>query len=123
MRKIFGLIILLTGLFMVYFLSTPQRISGKPIPPLGKLLNPYSGAWQNVDKVEDYTDFELKSEHITDEVKIVFDDRMVPHIFAQNLKDALFAQGYVRRITVYFRWICLLAHLAGLSLRYSDLIC
>ena len=80
---------------MVYFLSTPQRISDKPIPPLGKLLNPYSGAWQNVDKVEDYTDFELKSEHITDEVKIVFDDRMVPHIFAQNLKDALFAQGYV----------------------------
>lgn len=95
MRKIFGLITLLTGLFMVYFLSTPQRISGKPIPPLGKLLNPYSGAWQNVEKVEDYTDFELKSEHITDEVKIVFDDRMVPHIFAQNLKDALFAQGYV----------------------------
>ena len=95
MRKIFGLITLFIGLFVVYFLSTSQNIGGKPIPPLGKLLNPYSGAWQNVEKVDRYADFELKSEHITDEVKIVFDDRMVPHIFAQNLKDALFAQGYV----------------------------
>lgn len=95
MRKIFGLITLFIGLFFVYFLSTSQNIGGKPIPPLGKLLNPYSGAWQNVEKVDRYADFKLKSEHITDEVKIVFDDRMVPHIFAQNLKDALFAQGYV----------------------------
>ena len=95
MRKIFGLITLFIGLFVVYFLSTSLNIGGKPIPPLGKLLNPYSGAWQNVEKVDRYADFELKSEHITDEVKIVFDDRMVPHIFAQNLKDALFAQGYV----------------------------
>ena len=95
MRKIFGLITLFIGLLMVYLLSTSHSLGKKPIPPLGNLLNPYSGAWQNTEKLEDYTDIDLKSEFITEEVKIIFDDRMVPHIFAQNLEDALFAQGYV----------------------------
>ena len=95
MRKILGLITLLFGLFLVYSLNTPQNIGGKPIPALGKLLNPYSGVWQNAETVDDYSDFSFNSEHVKEEVKIVFDDRMVPHIYAQNLQDALFAQGYV----------------------------
>ena len=95
MRKIFGLTTLLIGLFLVYILSTPQKVGETAIPPLAKLLNPYTGAWQNAESLEDYTDFSLESDQIKEEVRIVFDDRMVPHIFAQNLQDAMFAQGYV----------------------------
>ena len=95
MRKILGLIILFVGLFLVYSLNTPQKIGDKPIPALGKLLNPYSGVWQNAENESDYSDIDLSSIHIKEEIKIVFDERMVPHIYAQNLQDAMFAQGYV----------------------------
>lgn len=95
MRKIFGLTVLLIGLFLVYTLHTPQQVGETAIPPLAKLLNPYSGAWQNAESVEDYSDFNINSAEVSQEVRIIFDDRMVPHIYAQNLQDALFAQGYV----------------------------
>ncbi|MGB1038382.1 MAG: penicillin acylase family protein [Bacteroidia bacterium] len=95
MRRSFGLLILSLGLGLLYFIYTPQTISGKAIPPLGKLLNPYSGAWQNAEDSTDYSDFNLNSEYVSEEVKIIFDDRMVPHIYAQNIEDAMFAQGYV----------------------------
>ncbi|MDB4107398.1 penicillin acylase family protein [Bacteroidia bacterium] len=95
MRKYLGLITLSIGLVLLYFLQKPHTVSGNPIPPLGKLLNPYSGAWQNAEDPSQYTSFNLNSNQVKEDVKIVFDDRMVPHIYAQNLQDALFAQGYV----------------------------
>jgi len=95
MRKIFGLIILLLALAFVYFLQSANTIAGNPLPPLGNFLNPYSGVWQNAESTDSYEDFNLNSNAVSEEVRIVFDDRMVPHIFASNLKDALFAQGYV----------------------------
>ena len=95
MRKYLGLITLSIGLALLFFLQKPHTISGKPIPPLGKLLNPFSGAWQNAEDPEEYLSFYLNSDQVKEEVKIVFDNRMVPHIYAQNLHDAMFAQGYV----------------------------
>lgn len=95
MRKILGLVTLLVGLALLHYLNNPVKIGKTPIPPLGKLLNPYSGVWQNAEDPEDYSDIDLTSNLVKDEIKIVFDDRMVPHIYAQNLEDAIFAQGYV----------------------------
>lgn len=95
MRKIFGLIILFVALAFVYFLQSANTIAGKPLPPLGNFLNPYSGVWQNAEAADSYKDIDLSSSAVSDKVRIVFDERMVPHIYAQNLQDALFAQGYV----------------------------
>ena len=36
-----------------------------------------------------------KIKGLKDPVEIYYDHRMVPHIYAENLEDALFAQGYV----------------------------
>ena len=95
MRKILGLVILMVGLALLYYLLNPISVGKTNIPPLGKLLNPYTGAWQNAEDSADYSDINLDSRFIQNEVKIIFDDRMVPHIFAENLEDAMFAQGYV----------------------------
>lgn len=95
MRKITGLSLLLVGLILVYILEHSWKIGNNPLPPLGKLLNPYTGIWQNSEDKVDYKDINLKSKFIKNEIKIVFDDRMVPHIYAQNIEDALFAQGYI----------------------------
>jgi penicillin amidase len=95
MRKIFGIILLFWGLAFVYFLQSTYTIAGKPLPPLGNFLNPYSGVWQNAEAPDSYGDIALNSSSVAQEVRIIFDERMVPHIYAENLKDALFAQGYV----------------------------
>ncbi len=95
MRKIIGLLALLLGISFIYFLQNTWSINNAPIPAMGKLLNPFSGVWQNAENPNSYSNFNLKSEQLKDSVTIVFDERMVPHIYAQNLSDALFAQGYV----------------------------
>ncbi len=95
MRKITGLSLLLIGLILVYILEHSWKIGDNPLPPLGKLLNPYTGVWQNSEDKLAYNDIVLKSKFVKNEIKIVFDERMVPHIYAQNIEDALFAQGYV----------------------------
>ena len=63
--------------------------------PLGKLLSPQHGIWQNAEPVnEDYT-ADLKFPELAGKVNIYFDERLVPHIFAEKENDAYFAQGYI----------------------------
>ncbi len=62
------------------------------VPPLGNFMNPFTGVVQNeqnsaVDKV-----FNLETNR---DVEILFDDRAVPHIFAQDQSDLFFSQGFV----------------------------
>ena len=63
-------------------------------PPLGKLLNPYEGFWRNGARL-DAPPGELAVPGLTAEVKVAWDDRQVPHIFAGNDHDLAFAQGYL----------------------------
>ncbi|GJQ63324.1 MAG: beta-lactam antibiotic acylase [Melioribacteraceae bacterium] len=94
MRRFFlpaALIILST----ILFYSGNNKIG--IIPPLGKFLNPYSGFWQNDN---DFDIPALPAQHLNSKVEVFFDDRMVPHIFAENDHDLYFTQGFV---TAYHR--------------------
>ena len=64
-------------------------------PPLGKFLSPFQGFWQNeVIESKERKDT-IRLQGIRAPVEILFDDRGVPHIFADNDWDLYFAQGYV----------------------------
>lgn len=65
------------------------------IPPLGKLLSPSHGFWQNAEGKFPDLATSLQSDQLSAPVKVYYDDRLVPHIFASTTADALFAQGYV----------------------------
>lgn len=65
------------------------------IPPAGKLLNPYSGFWSNAESSKLKIKDKLSIPGLFEEVTVVYDDRMVPHIFANNEHDLYFAQGYI----------------------------
>ena len=66
------------------------------LPRLGAFLSPFTGFWQQADQVNTESDTEiLNFPEIEQPVKILIDHRLVPHIFAQNIKDAAFAQGYI----------------------------
>ncbi len=80
--------------FIAYFLDHKIPLGEKPIPPLGKILNPFQGLWQSGEG-ENFQNQTLTHHSLSDDVRIVYDQRKVPHIYASNLEDALFAQGYV----------------------------
>jgi len=63
-------------------------------PALGKLLDPFAGFWQNGSR-DDSPPENLKVPGLLDEVRVVWDSRHVPHIFAANDHDLYLAQGYV----------------------------
>jgi penicillin amidase len=63
-------------------------------PALGKLLNPFAGFWQNGGR-SDAVPEKLVVPGLRGEVRVVWDARHVPHIFAQNDHDLYLAQGYV----------------------------
>ncbi|HET8963095.1 MAG TPA: penicillin acylase family protein, partial [Chitinophagales bacterium] len=71
------------------------------LPPLGKLLDPFIGAVQNnQEKGLTYPQLIINNMGLNDSVNIFFDDRKVPHIYAKNMDDLYFSQGYV---TAYLR--------------------
>ncbi len=94
MQKIlFGFVALMT-LTLTLFLNGNISIPNNPLPPFGKFLNPFGGIWSS-DNRNEKGDQQLHFSGLKDKVEIIYDDRRVAHIFAQNLDDALFAQGYV----------------------------
>ncbi|HVI44937.1 MAG TPA: penicillin acylase family protein, partial [Chitinophaga sp.] len=69
------------------------------VPPLGKLLNPFTGIVQNNrDRGLNTPQLTLRKMGLTDTVSIFFDQRKVPHIYATNNTDLYFAQGYVTAV-------------------------
>jgi len=64
------------------------------VPPLGKFFDPQAGFWANAETSIPESS-EVNFENYNGNATIYFDDRSVPHIFADNEYDLYFAQGYV----------------------------
>lgn len=80
---------------IVFVLAMSFTVAGVGrIPPLGALLNPVTGAWALAGKPE-LPDEQVAIPGLKNPVKVIFDDRAVPHIFATTEEDAYRALGYV----------------------------
>ncbi len=66
-----------------------------PVPPLGQLLSPTTGIWSVVRSAELPKEQSLGLSGLSAPVDVRFDDRGVPHIFAQTEDDAARALGWV----------------------------
>ena len=82
-----------TGL-LTWFLNTPQNIQGVPLPALGCLFSPFQGYWHNGKPLNDLP-YNMTVEGLKKPVKVVYDNRLVPHIFAENDDDAFYVQGFL----------------------------
>lgn len=65
------------------------------VPPIGKFMSPFTGFWRNAEAKNMPRESNLKIPGLKEEVKVIFDNRLVPHIFAQNNSDLYFSQGYI----------------------------
>ena len=76
---------------LIYLYSIP--ISS--LPPIGAFFHPNQGFWANAETVNKEGDLNLSLDGLTEPVDVLFDERGVPHIFAQNDHDLYFTQGYI----------------------------
>jgi penicillin amidase len=77
---------------LVYVLNRPIG----PLPmPAGKFLSPQHGFWQNADANSKSYDADLKIPGLKGKATVYFDERLVPHVFAENDEDLYFIQGYL----------------------------
>ncbi|MCB0569437.1 MAG: penicillin acylase family protein [Phaeodactylibacter sp.] len=81
-------------LVLGYLAGTHQPL-GTPIPALGPLFSPFTGFWRNAEPVGASPDMALSFPGLKARVEVVFDQRLVPHIFAENEEDAAFVMGYL----------------------------
>jgi penicillin amidase len=80
---------------LVFTLNKSWQLDSKRIPPLGKFLSPQQGFWQNAEPANhDFSD-DLQLNGIKGKVDVYFDERLVPHVFAENDDDLYFVQGYL----------------------------
>ncbi len=63
--------------------------------PLGKLLSPQHGVWQNAEPVSENFIADFKFQQLNGKVDVYLDERLVPHIFAEQENDAYFVQGFL----------------------------
>jgi penicillin G amidase len=90
-RCLFFVLSLIVTLSVVYLLNRPMGM----VPPLGKFLDPFGGVWQNALQPDIPGGSQLTMPGLIGEVQVVYNERGVPHIFAQNDRDLCFAAGYV----------------------------
>ncbi|HTH56352.1 MAG TPA: penicillin acylase family protein [Cyclobacteriaceae bacterium] len=89
--KVKTLLSLVVTAALIYALNRSWNF-GKPIPPLGKFLDPFHGFWKNAEnKVPPVVT--LKG--LRNEVSIIYDSTLIPHIYAATEEDLFFAQGFV----------------------------
>ncbi len=92
LRLLYFLIATTATIFLVIFLNN----SFYRLPALGKFLSPQHGVWQNIEKINQPVNTELEVHNITiQNAKILYDDRNVPHIFANTDDEAFFLQGFL----------------------------
>jgi len=84
--------ILLTG--WIFFLNNPIVTSTATIPAPGPFMSPFTGFWHNA-AIPDVAKNRISSKQLTEATQVYWDDRLVPHIFAGDEKDALYTSGYI----------------------------
>ena len=65
------------------------------IPPMGRFLSPQHGFWQNAEPSGENFDADLQFPGLKGKAEVFFDERLVPHVFAEHDEDLYFVQGYL----------------------------
>jgi penicillin amidase len=64
-------------------------------PPLGALLSPFHGFWQNAYSEDDLALDQVALSGLSVPVEVLYDEHLIPHLFAANEKDLFQVQGFV----------------------------
>ena len=91
MRILFFSLALIATIALVVILDTKSVLPA----PLGKLLSPQEGLWQNAESMNEDINGEIRIPGLKGRTEVYFDERMVPHIFADQEIDSYAVLGYL----------------------------
>lgn len=80
---------------LIILLNMQLPLGGTKTPRLGNFLSPQKGFWQNAESANTLYVVEIKSDELKGKVEVYLDERLVPHVYADNENDAYYAQGYL----------------------------
>ncbi len=89
--KIYAFLSLILLGVLLFIYSIPLG----PLPAVGSFFHPVTGFWANAETHQVKGEISLHSDQLQEPVEVFFDERGVPHIFAQNDYDLYYTQGYV----------------------------
>ncbi len=64
-------------------------------PRMGFFLSPAKGFWQNAEPANAVFNADINANGLHGKMEVYLDERLVPHVFADNETDAFFAEGYL----------------------------
>jgi penicillin G amidase len=80
---------------LVFILSIQIPVGPAKTPPLGSFLSPHHGFWQNAEPLDEDFNAQFTFPELKGKVEVYLDDRLVPHIYAEQDNDAYFVQGFL----------------------------
>ncbi len=92
--KVFKFLVSLLITITLVFVLNKGWDFGNPIPPLGKFMDPFHGFWANAESAS-IPDHEIQIPGLKEQVSVVYDSLLIPHIFAANDDDLYRVMGYV----------------------------
>ena len=95
MRFVRPLLSAIITLALIGILNMQIPIGASKTPRLGYFLSPQQGFWQNAEPTDVSFNEDIKIKGIKANTEVYFDDRLVPHIYADTDADAYFIQGYL----------------------------
>ncbi|MBS1782968.1 MAG: penicillin acylase family protein [Bacteroidetes bacterium] len=91
MRMVRALFALILTVVLIVVLDRP--LAG--LPALGRLLDPMNGWAANAEKVADMSNWDFSLKGLKQPASVWLEDRLVPHLKAENNHDLYFIQGYI----------------------------
>jgi penicillin amidase len=91
MRIVSFIVTLITTIALIIVLNVPMG----GVPPLGRFISPQQGFWQNAEPANKNFSSSYNFPALKKPADVYFDERLVPHIFAEEETDAYFIQGFL----------------------------
>jgi penicillin amidase len=80
---------------LVMALDRQLPVGASKTPRLGYFLSPQYGFWQNAEASNADFNSDIKLAGLKGKADVYIDDRLVPHVYAENDADAYYIQGYL----------------------------
>ncbi len=95
MRIVPCFITAITTIALIFLLNVPLPFGQSKTPCFGAFLSPQHGYLQNAEPVDEDFNATLHFPILNGKVEVYFDERLVPHVYAEKENDAYFVQGYL----------------------------
>lgn len=95
MRFVYFFLTLTVTAALIWAFDRQWPVGGIKTPRLGYFLSPQQGFWKNAESASASFDLTVKSPELKGKVDVYIDQKLIPHIYAENDFDAYFVQGFV----------------------------